>query len=166
MEFRLHAQQLLPLALQHPMNRNSCPFCYDFGDIFRSHCFGDDRILDLRLSGGEFVDLLLCVGHSAIADFGHLSVVACPFRIMGLDLIVLHLLSLVLEFRKNTLLLIPTRVKGLPVLAEGFELIFDLVHLHGHSLAADGLSFDLQLTDAAIQFRYRFRHRVHLKSEL
>ena len=166
MQFRLHAQKFLPLALQHPVHRDTGPFRNNLRNILRSDGLSDYRILDRSLTGGKFIDTSLRLRHSTISDFGHPSVVTCPFGIMSLDLIVLHLLPLGLEFRQYAFLLLPSLTQRLPFLLKHSEFRLDLVHLQRHSLPADSLSFNLQLTDTAVQFRYRLRHRIHLQTEL
>ena len=166
MKLRFHAQQLCPLAFQHSVYRDAGPFRHDLRNVFRRHGFGYYRILNCGLAGCKFVYPGLCLCHSAIADFRHLAVISGSFGIMCLYLVVLDLLSLLLQFGKDSFLFVPTFAEVVPLLIKGLELILDLVHLERHAFASDGLPLDLQLADAAVKLRYRFRNGIHLQAQL
>ena len=77
---------------------------------------------------------------------------------MGLYLVILHLLSLLLKFGQDSLLLFPTLVKGFPFLGKDLQFFLYLIHLERDTFTTYSLSFYLQLTDAAVKFRNRFRN--------
>ena len=157
-QFGFHPKEFLTFAFQHTADRNPCPFRNHFRYIFRCDGFCDYRILDFSLTCCEFIYLCLSFRHLRISYLSNLPIVACAFRIMSLYLIVLHLLTCSLEFRKDGFLFIPLCPESIPLLVEGLEFITYLIHLHGYSFAADGLSLDFQLTDTAVKLSYRFRH--------
>ena len=77
---------------------------------------------------------------------------------MRLDLIILYLLTGCLKFRQNAFLLFPTLPKKLSLFRKFLEFRLDPVGLQRHSFTFDRLLFNLQLTDTAVQFRYRLRN--------
>ena len=97
MKLCLHTKKLLPFALEHPAYRYAGPFSHDLRNILRSDCLRDDWVLYRSLAGGKLIDLLLRLGHLAITDLRNLSIIAGPFGIMSLDLIIFHHLSLPLK---------------------------------------------------------------------
>ena len=166
MKLILHAEQLLPFALEHPAHRYACPFRNYLRDVLRSHRLGNDRILDGSLTGCQLIDLLLRLGHLSITDLRHLSIVSGSLRVMSLNLVILHLLSLRLKLRKDALLLVPALAKLVALSIQGLQLFLDLVHLQGNALPLDSLTLDLQLAYAAVQLSYRLRHGIHLQTKL
>ena len=166
MKFRLHPQQLGPLAFKHPLHRNACPLGYNLRNILRSNSLGNDRIRDCSLAGSKIIDLLLHLRHLAVTDLGHLAIISGPLGIMGLNLIIFNLLAGSLQFRQDSFLLVPTLTKSIAFLGERFQFFLDLVRLQGHTLSLDCLALDLKLTYTAIQLRNRFWHRVHLQTQL
>ena len=165
MKLCLHAKQLLTLALQHPLDRNTGPFGNNLCNILRSHGLGDYRILYRSLTRCQIFDLLLSLGHLSIADLRHLAIVSYPFGIMSLYLIVLDLLSLRLEFRQNAFLIFPTLPQCFTLLRQFLQFGLDLVHLERHTLTLYGLTLDLELPYAAVQLSYRLGNGVHLEPE-
>ena len=166
MEFRFHTKKLLPFTFQHPAHRNTGPFGHHFRDILRSHGLGDDRVLDRSLTCCQFIYTCLGLGHPCITNFRYLAIITGPFRIVSLDLIILHLLTLALKFGKNLLFLVPTLAQFISLGIQCLEFLLDLVHLERHALTLDGLTLDLKLADAAVKFGNRLRHGIHLKTEL
>ena len=85
---------------------------------------------------------------------------------MRLDLVILHLLTCVLKLRQYAFLLIPELTQILPSCLKFREFALYLIHLQRHSFTLYRLTLNLQLTYAAVKFSDRFRHRIHLKTEL
>ena len=166
MQLSLHPEQLLPLALEHPAHRYARPFSHDFGDILRSNGFCNDRILYRRLLQCKLIYPLLRVCHLGIADLGHLTVISCPFCIMSLDLVILHLLACRLKLGENLLLLFPTLPQRIALGIQFLKFRLDLIHLQGYAFASDGLFLDLELADAAVKLGNRLRNGIHLQTEL
>ena len=165
-KFRFHTKQFLPFALQHPPDRNACPFCNDFSYILRCHCLSDDRILYFSLTGSKLVYLLLSFRHLTVTYLGNLSVISSPFCIVSLYPVVLHLLTLDLKVRKYTPFLIPSAAKPCTFFIKRLEFFLDLIHLKRYTLTPDGLTLDFQLTDTTVELCDRFRNRVHLQTQL
>ena len=113
MQLSLHTEQFLPLALQHPLHRNTSPLCHHLSNILRRYCLRDDRILYCSLTCCQLVDTRLRICHLAITDLGHLTIITSPLCIICLDLVILHLLALLLKFGENSLFLIPTLSEGI-----------------------------------------------------
>ena len=166
MKLGLHTEQLFTLTFQHSLYRNTCPLSNHLCNIFRSNRFCDDRILDFRLTHSQFVNLLLRLGHLAISDLRNPAIIACTFSIMSLYLIILHLLTLLLQLRKDTLLLFPALPKRITLCIQLLQFSLDLVHLHGNTFPANSLPFNLQLPDPAIKLCYRLWYRIHFKTQL
>ena len=97
MQLRLHPQEFLPLAFQHPLDRDSCPFCNDFGYVLRSDGFRDYRVLDGSLTSRQLINPGLRLRHLSITDLRHLAIISGSFRIMRQNLVVLHLLTTFLK---------------------------------------------------------------------
>ena len=77
-----HLEQLLALALQHPLDRHACPAADDTGDVVRSHFLAQQRVLGHALRLGE---LLLELGNPAIGKLARLAEIALPLRLLELD---------------------------------------------------------------------------------
>ena len=92
-QFALDAQKLLLLALKHLLYRDSGPLGDNLCDILWGNRLGDNRILDLGLFPGQLVNLLLNLGDLAVTELGYLAVVPRPFGCLGLDLVILDLLT-------------------------------------------------------------------------
>ena len=92
MQFALDAQKLFLLALKHLLYRDSGPLGDNLCDILWGNRFGDNRILDLSLFPGQLVNLLN-LGDLAVTELGYLAVVPRPFGCLGLDLVILDLLT-------------------------------------------------------------------------
>ena len=159
----LHAQQLLLLALEHPLHGNTRPLRHDLGDVLRSNRLGNNRFLDGGSLRGEVVDGLLRRDHLAVAELRDLAVVARTLGRGRLDLVVLHLLAGRLQPGEDVLLLVPALHQLVALRIQLLQLGFQFLHLQGHALALDGLLLDLLLADGAVQVVDGLRHGVHLQ---
>ena len=113
-QFGLHPQELLLLALHHPGDRNAGPAGHDLGDVLGRDGLGDDRVLDGGLLRGQLVDALLRGGELAVADLRHLAVVAGALGDGRLALVVLDLLAGVVELGHDAFLLRSSASRGRP----------------------------------------------------
>ena len=161
-----HPEQLLPLALQHPLDRNTRPLCYNLCNIFRRNSLCNDRILDCRLTFQKTFYLVLGFRHLAITNLSYLAVVTSSLCIIGLDLIIFNPLPCSLKFRKYLLFIIPSLPQLISLPGEILKFRLDLVCLDGNSLSFHCLLLNLKLTNAAVKFRNRLRYGIHLKTKL
>ncbi len=166
MKLSLHTEQLLALALQHPLHRNPRPLGHNLRNILRSHGFRDYRVFDACLAGIKLIYFLLSLCHFPVAYLGNTSIVTGTLGIVGLYLVVLHLLACLLESRKDILFLIPAASEDIPLLTKLLKLLLNLIHLERNSLTLDGLPLYLELAYPAVKLCNRLRDRVHLKTQL
>ena len=85
---------------------------------------------------------------------------------MSFDLVILYLLTRILQFRQYSLLLVPSLSQVLSFSFKLCQFVLYLIHLQRHSFTLYRLTLNLQLTYAAVKFSDRFRHRIHLQTEL
>ena len=101
----------------------------------------------------------------AIADFGHTSVVALAFSLVGLELELLHLLLVALNLIEECFLALPFGTLLLLVGLEGVDNLAEFGKLLFVALALDGLALNFQLLQPAAQFVNLFGHRIALHAE-
>ena len=166
MQFRLHPEELLLLALKHPFHGNAGPLGDDFRDILGRHGLRHDRVLDCSLPGRQLINLFLRRGDLAVAQFGHFAVIARPFGRLRLNLIVVDLLTGRLQPVDDLFLFVPSRHQGRTFLLEVLQLRFDLLHLDPDAFAANGLPLDLELADPAVKIGDGLRDGIHLQAQL
>ena len=114
----------------------------------------------------EVLDLLLGLLDAAVAQFGHLAVVAGTLGLLGLELVALDVLHLGLYLLDDALLVLPAGLHLVALLAQGAEFLVDLGYLVLVVFALDGLALNLQLTDTALDFIEFLGHRVDLQTQL
>ena len=166
MKLILHAEQLRTLALEHPLDRYARPFRHDLRNVLGSDRLGDDRVLDRRLTRSELVYRLLGLGHLSVAYLRNLAVVACPFGIMCLYLVILHLLTLGLEVGEYAPFFVPLLTEQVTSGTQIGKFRLDLINLEGCTFTLYSLSLDLKLTYATVEFGYRLGHGIHLQTQL
>ena len=166
-EFLFQMEQLLALALQHLAHGYARPTAYHIGDVFRGHFLFNHRVCALRVLQLVLypVDFVLQCLELAVADFGHLAIVAFAFGPFGLELQLLDLLFVLLDFVHQSAF-------GLPF---GLVAAF-LFFLFGNLLAQlfqfglvvfpfDGLALDFQLFQPAFDFVQFLRYGVTLHTQ-
>ena len=166
-EFVLHVEQFLALRGQHARHGNARPARHHLGNVLRV-----DLLLDHRTAGRseavlllESGDLLLGLLNLAVADFGHLAVVALPFGLPGLDFQRLDLILVGLNLFEQIALALPpgthlgvTGLQFLDLLGQVLDALLVL-------LAADGLALDFELADPAVERVDLLGHGVHLQTQ-
>ncbi len=101
----LHAQKLLALALQHPVDRHAGPARDDLRDVIGRHRLLDHR----RLAVARFdrSQLLLQLGDDAIGQLAGAREVAAALRLLELDAALVELLLELLRVAELVLLALP-----------------------------------------------------------
>src|SRR5262245_39809301 len=165
-----HPSQLLHLAFQHLRDRDARPPRDHFGDVlFRDFLLQRPaRLLQLgqpRLIG---VELFLQLGHAAIADLGHLAVIARALELFGLHLQLLDLPFGRADAFNDLFLRLPLGLHRARFLFQVGDLFLD----PGQTLARDRivlahqrLPLDLALNDLALDLVNLGRQRVNLDAK-
>ena len=165
-EFVLHPQELFLFALHHAVHRDARPPGHHFGNVLRRNGFSDNRILDRRLLGLEFLDAFAGLRDFSVAQFSHTSVIALALGDLSFVLIVFYLLACGLQLCQKALLLIPTLGKLCLAGLEFLKFGLDLFRLKRGAFALHRFLLYLQLTDLGIEDVDRLRHRIHLQTQL
>ena len=150
-ELRLHRQQLLALALQHPVNRNAGPAGHHPGDIVRRDLLPQHRGGGCGLRLGQFA--LEC-WNNAVAQLPGPGEITAALRLVNFDP---RCIEPLLELGRAVQLLL----LALPAGGEGCRLLFKIGEialerqqpvLRGCiTFALQGLALDLQLHDTAVE---------------
>ena len=164
-EGRFHIQELILLALEHLAHGDTGPASHNLRDVFRGHGLGHERILHGRLAQEQFVDLLLRLSDLAVAQLGHLSVVAFALGDLGLMAEVFELLAGGLDVAQDRFFLVPAFAKGSTFGLLVRKLLLDFFAFQRRPLALYRLALDLELTDRAVKLGYRLGDGVHLQTE-
>ena len=164
----LEVQQPLALALQHARHRNAGPLRDHLGNLLAVHLLVDHRVVGLHLLEAclELLDLLLGLLDAAVAQLGHLAVVARTLGLLGLELVAFDILHLGLNLLDDALLVLPAGLHLVALLTQRAEFLVDLGNLVLIIFTLDGLALNLQLTDTAFNLIKLFRHRVNLQPQL
>ena len=167
-QFALHLEQLLALALQHPADRYARPAGHDLGDVFGVDLFLDHRagLGVLRYFGLQAGDFVLGFAHLAVADFGHASVIAVALGLGRLHFQVVERLLVLLYLLEHVAFALPFGPKRRPLGIQLVDLARQLLDPALILLAADRLALDLELPDLAVQLVDLLGNRVHLEPQL
>ncbi len=166
-EFFLHVKQFFAFGGQHPRHGNPRPARNHLGDVLCIDFFLNHRIacrcqFVFLLQGP---DLLFGLLDAAVADFGHLAVIALPFGLLRLDFQLFDAVFVCLNLFQQVALSLPLgphrRIFGFQFVDFTRELLDAL----GVLFAADGLAFDFQLAHLAVERIDLLGHGVHLQPQ-
>jgi len=163
----LHVQQFFALGSQHARHGDARPARHHLGDVLRIDLLLDHRAVGRR----QFVlllergDLLLRLLDLAVADFGHLAVIALALGLLRLDLQGFYFVLVRLNLFQEVALPLPLGthlgVTGLELLDLLGEVLDALLVL----LAANRFAFDLQLAHTPVEGVDLLGHGVHLQTQ-
>ena len=161
-------KQTFAFALQHTGDGDAGPLGDHLGNLLRVHLLINHCIVGLH-----GLQLLFQVGHvllglldAAVAQFGHLAVVAGTLGLLGLELVAFDILHLGLYLLDDALLVLPAGFHLVALLTQRAQLLVYLGYLVLVILALDGFALNLQLTDTALNLIQLLGHRVNLKPQL
>ncbi len=170
-----HAQQLVLLAFEHPVDGHAGPARDDLGDVI-----GGDRFLHHRAAAAFLLDrleLLFEFGDAAISEFAGALVFAAALRVRKLDAQMIELGFHLLRFRQLVLLALPAAgdigrllfqigqflLQPLePVLGAGVLLLLErlLFDLQPHDFTIDAVELFRLGIDLHLQPRRRLVHQI------
>ena len=164
MELFLQVEELLAFALQHLAHGDARPAAHHVGDVLGrdflfNHGLSALRVAQLVLDLGDVV--LQCL-ELAVADFGHPSVVAFALGAFGLELQLLHLLLVLLDFVHQGAFGFPLGLVAAFLFLQFGNLFAQQFQLGLVVLALDGLALDFQLFQPALDFVQLLGHGVAL----
>ena len=174
-EFVFEMQELFALALEHAGDGDARPAAHHVGDVVGRDLFFYHGFGALALEEGvvEFGDLSFQFLQTAVANLGHLAVVAFAFGTIGLELELLDLLLVLLDLGQNLTLSFPFAfevvfllLERLDFLVEGGEFRVVAAVGSGVGLVADGFALDFELAEAARDLIELFGLRIALHAEL
>ena len=143
-ELLLHAQELLLLAFEHPVDRHAGPARDHLRDVVGGHRLLDHRAL--AFAAFDRLQLLLQLGNAAIGQFAGALVLALALRIGELDAQRIELGLELLRVGELVLLRLPARGEIGRLLLERLQLGFELLQARlgaGIALLLERLLLDL-----------------------
>ena len=173
-EFVFEMQELFALALEHAGDGDARPAAHHVGDVVGRDLFFHHGLGALALEEGvvEFGDLTFQLLQTAVANFGHLAVVAFAFGTVGGELELLDLLLVLLDLGQNLTLSFPFAfevvfllLERLDFLVEGGEFRIVAAVGSGIGLAANGFALNLELAEATRDLVELFGLRIALHAE-
>ena len=174
-ELVFEMQEFFALALEHAGDGDARPAAHHVGDVVGRDLFFHHGFGALALEEGvvEFGDLTFQFLQAAVANLGHLAVVAFAFGTVGLELELLDFLLVLLDLGQNLTLTFPFAfevvflfLERLDFLIEGGEFRIVAAVGSGIGLAANGFALNLELAEAARDLIELFGLRIALHAEL
>ena len=166
-QFLLQMEQFFALALHHAADGDARPATDHLGDVVGSHLLTHQLRLLLRiqllLNGGNVCLQLL---HLAVANLGHLSVVALALGAFSLIFQLLHLLLVLLNLVHQLALAFPASTELRLLILQLGNLFVELRNLRLVVLALDGFALNLELSQSAADLVELLRHAIALHAQL
>ena len=168
MEFLLQMEQFLTFALHHSAHWYSGPAAYYLCDIigsylFANHCLTALGALQLLLN---LLDILFKSYQLRVANLGNTFVIAFTLHTLSLELEVLHLLLVLLNFVNKSLFAFPLCAEVVLLILQLSNLLVELLNLRLVVLTFNGLTFNLQLLQVTGDFIQFLWHGVTLHTKL
>ena len=154
MQFVFQTKQFVPFALQHLINRDTCPTGYYIGNIFAVDFLLDhgSSTLHRMQFGLYFLDLFFFGFYFAVTDFGHFTVVAFAFSFVGFEFQVLDVYLVLLNLVDQFFFAFPLSFLFSLFFFEIGDLLVQLLQLAFVVLTFDRFAFDFQLFDTTGYF--------------
>ena len=167
-ELFLQMEQFLLLALQHLADGYARPARYDVGYVFSVYFLFYHGVVALHLVQLllGFLDFLVQRLELAVAYFGHPSVVAFAFGLVGFELQVFDFHLVLLYLVDQRLLALPLGLVGAFLLFQLGQFLAYLLQLGLVVLALDGFALDFELLDFTRNLVELFGHGVDLHTQL
>jgi len=164
-QFFLQVQQLIFLRLQHFADRNTCPAGHHIGDVLTVHFFFNQGIVALDGVQGilSLVDASLNLFYPAVADLGHLAIIAFAFGLVGLKLEVFQFNLALLNGVDQALFVVPFGSQRVACLFEVGDFFVEHAQFGRVVFPFDGFPFNLKLHNASLYLVELFGHRVYLQ---
>ena len=160
-------QQLFALALHHLGNGDTCPAAYYLGDIIGGNLFANQRVIALGIGQLtlDMCNVVLKCFQFRVAYFGYLAVVALALGTFCLQLQVLNILLVLLDFVDELALAFPLGTELGFLLLQFGDVLIQLCYLLGVALSFDSLTLDFELSQSAGNLIQLLRYRVALHAQ-
>ncbi len=164
----LEVEEAFALGLEHAGHGNAGPLADHLGYLLGVDFLVDHGVVGLHLFELQFQVLHLLLGllDAAVAQFGHLAVVALPLGLFGLEFVGFDVFDFGLDGFDDLLLVLPAGLHLVALLAQGAQFLVDLGYLVLVVFALDGFALNFQLAYTAFDFVEFLGDGVNLEPQL